>query len=551
MMSRLPIVVALLLSLLGAGLTWTIYRIEVAGQQAAFDVLAQRTARRVEIRIRQHIALLTATRAFLEVTPQSRERHVFAAFVSGLDLQGQYAGLQGIGVSQLIPPGTEASIATSLSNNYAIPGRVWPDAVPGLRTAIVLLEPNDARNHAALGFDMATEAHRRTAMLQALDDGEPVATAPVELVQEITRDVQAGILIYMPLDATDRAETDGFVYAPLRMGDLFAAALSGNDLPIALRAKDTLAPDLPLFESPGYSAAAADDGLASEIHLQIAGRDWVLSARPGPDFDGTNPLRYTIVSAILFALLVLTTTYAVLWQGLAIERSRALGEMARRSAEQKDLLMREMAHRLKNVLARVSGIARHTARETSDKTDMVSRLNARLRAMAAAQDLLVASGTDAASLEDVIRAEADQISETSIMLSGPAMLLDPQQTHALALVFHELATNTLKYGAATQEHGRLSVTWSVKTSSAGRALNLVWQESAPVVAAQIPGSHAGFGTRLLSLLVEGELGGTIERRPQPDGLRIELRVPLPILASVRSKSSESAVGMDLHAPNRP
>lgn len=528
MMSRLPLAVALLLSLVGGGMTWNIYRIEVASQQAAFDVLAQRTARRVEIRIRQHIALLTATRAFLEVHPRSRDRDVFAAFVSGLDLQGQYAGLQGVGVSLLLPPGTDASITTSLSNNYGVSVDVWPDAVPGLRTAIVLLEPHDARNHAALGFDMSTEAHRRTAMLQALEEAEPVATAPVELVQEITQDVQAGILIYMPLYTTDRTSADGFVYAPLRMGDLVTAALAGSDIPIELRVKDTLEPDLPLFESPGYSAAAADDVLASESHLQIAGRDWVLSARPGPDFDSANPLRYTFVSGILFALLVLTTTYAVHWQGLAIERSRALGEMARRSAEQKDLLMREMVHRLKNVLARVSGIARQTARETSDKTDMVSRLNARLRAMAAAQDLLIASGTDAANLEDLIRTETNQISETSVTLSGPHVRLDPQQTHALALVFHELATNALKYGAATQEQGRLNVTWSVEKASAGQALNLLWQETTPAVAAQIPGSAAGFGTHLLGLLVEGELGGTIERHLQAHGLRIELSIPLPL-----------------------
>ena len=108
------------------------------------------------------------------------------------------------------------------------------------------------------------------------------------------------------------------------------------------------------------------------------------------------------------------------------------------------------------------------------------------------------------------------------------MRLDPQQTHALALVFHELATNALKYGAATQEQGRLNVTWSVEKASAGQALNLLWQETTPAVAAQIPGSAAGFGTHLLGLLVEGELGGTIERHPQADGLRIELSIPLPL-----------------------
>ncbi|WP_207101152.1 CHASE domain-containing protein [Paracoccus shandongensis] len=520
---------AAVLSLVGTGLTWTIYRTEVAGRQAAFDILAQRAARRIEIRIEQHLALLTATRAFFEVHPRSFERDVFAAFVSKLDLDGQYSGLQGIGISQLLPPGSESVVEAGIRTNYDISLDVWPEAVPGLRTAIVLLEPSDARNRAALGFDMATEAHRRTAMLQALEQNGPTATAPVELVQEITRDVQAGILIYMPLSRTERARPDGFVYAPLRMGDLFTAALAGKDLPLELRATDAGVPDLPLFESPGYPAAAAHETLASESPLQIAGREWILSARPGPGFHDADPLRYTFVSGIIFALLVLTTTFAVHWQGLAIDRSRALGEMARRSAEQKDLLMREMAHRLKNMLARVSGIARQTARETSDKTEMVSRLSARLQAMAAAQDLLISSGTETTNLEDLLRAETDQISGTAASLSGPAVALTAQQTHALALVFHELATNALKYGAAAQEGGRLNVTWSVDTASAGQTLKLRWEESTPAVAARMPGSASGFGTRLLGLMVEGELGGTIERHPQVDGLRIELSFPLQVL----------------------
>lgn len=528
-LSGLFLAVAAILSLVGTGLTWTIYHTEVAAQQAEFDVLAQRAARRIEIRIEQHLALLTATRAFFEVHPRSGEREVFAAFVSKLDLDGQYSGLQGIGISQLLPPASEASIEADIRTKYGVSLDVWPEAVPGLRTAIVLLEPSDARNRAALGFDMSTETHRRTAMLQALEQGQPVATAPVELVQEITQDVQAGILIYMPLYKAERTRPDGFVYAPLRMGDLFTAALAGKDLPLELRATDARIPDLPLFESQGYPAAVANKTMASESALQIAGRDWILSARPGPEFDDINPLRYTFVSGILFALLVLTTSFAVHWQGLAIDRSRALGEMARRSAEQKDLLMREMVHRLKNMLARVSGIARQTARETSDKTEMVSRLTARLQAMAAAQDLLIASSTDGTNLEDLIRAETDQIEGTFATLSGPAVPLNVQQTHALALVFHELVTNSLKYGAAAQEGGRLNVTWSVEKTAVDYALKLLWQESTPAAATQPPGTAAGFGTRLLSLLVEGELGGTIERHPKADGMRIELSFPLQIL----------------------
>lgn len=526
-MSRLSLAVATILSLVGTGLTWSIYRAEVAGQQAAFDMLAQRAARRVEIRIEQHIALLTATRAFLEVHHDPRDREVFAAFVSGLDLDENYAGLQGIGLSQLLTPGSEAAVEASLSKNYGASVEVWPAPFPGLRTAVTLLEPNNARNRAALGFDMSTEERRRTAMLQALERGAPAATAPVELVQEITEDVQAGILIYTPLRSSADPSLDGFVYAPLRMGDLFAAALAGGgDLPLEIRAVDAEAPDLPLFESPGYPAAAAAEAFSSETTLQIVGRDWILSAEAGPNFDSADPLRHTMLTGIIFALLVLTTTYAVHWQSLAIDRTRVLGDIARRSAEQKDLLMREMVHRLKNVLARVSGIARQTAREAADKNEMAARLDARLRAMAAAQDLLVRSDTEAADLEELLHSEIDQISGASVKLSGPSVQLDAQQTHALALVFHELATNALKYGAAAQDLGQLDIAWSVERKPTGDELRILWQESMSALARQVPGPGTGFGSRLLAILVEGELRGRLERHLQTDGLTLDICFPL-------------------------
>lgn len=522
-MSRLSLAVAVFLSLVGTGLTWSVYRAEVARQQASFDVLAQRAARRVEIRVEQHIALLTATRAFLEVHRASRDREVFAAFVAGLDLDGRYAGLQGIGLSQLIPPEAEAAVATRLARDYGVSVNVWPEAVPGLRTAITLLEPVNARNRAALGFDMATEEHRRTAMLQALEDGEPAATAPVELVQEITRDVQAGILIYMPLRNSIDPGLRGFVYAPLRMGDLFTAVLARGDLALEIRVVDREVPDRPLFESPGYAAAVS--ALSSEADLHIAGRNWVLFAMAGPDFDGADPWRRTLLTGIIVALLVLATTYALHWQGLAVERARALGEMARRSAEQKDLFMRETVHRLKNVLARVSGIARLTAREAADKADMVSRLDARLHAMAAAQDLLVTSGTESADLEKLLQSETDQIAGAMVTLSGPPVQLDAGQTQALALVFHELATNALKYGAGAQDRGRLDISWSIERKPDGDEIGIVWQESIPASAMQPPAAGSGFGTRLLAVLIEGELGGHLERHLREEGLTVEIRFP--------------------------
>ncbi|TKA98379.1 sensor histidine kinase [Cereibacter changlensis] len=229
----------------------------------------------------------------------------------------------------------------------------------------------------------------------------------------------------------------------------------------------------------------------------------------------------------MFTLLVLTTTTAVHWQGTAIRRSRALNAEVQRSVAQKDLLLREMAHRLKNALTRVGAIVRATARETEAKEDMVARLNARLQAMSSAQDLLMLSGTDSADLEELLRFEIDQVSGSAArpgQLAGPPVRLNERQTHALALVFHELATNALKYGAGAQAGGELRVAWSVEPGDAGDELRLIWAERTPGrTAAAETGRGSGFGTRLLEVPIHGELHGSLVRQAQAEGLTIEIR----------------------------
>jgi CHASE1-domain containing sensor protein len=527
--SRLPLAVAAALSLVGAGLTWSVYKTETAGQQATFDVLTQRAARRIETRIEQHIALLSATRAFHESFRGPLDREVFALFVDWLELDGRYSGLQGIGVARVLTSETEPQVEAGLARDYGAEIQVWPEPVPGLRTAIILLEPANARNRATLGFDMATEERRRAAMLEALETGEAAATAPLQLVQEITEEVQTGLLIYLPLSRPTELDLEGFTYAAVRAGDLFTAALEGGDLPLEIHAHDAEFPELPLFESSDYVAAVADGGLSGQVDLRVAGREWILSAQAAPGLDEGKPLRNTALSALVFALLVASATYAVHWQDMANRRALALSEAVQRNVEQKDILLREMVHRLKNALTRISGIARQTAREATSKEEMVARFNARLQAMGAAQDLLMLSGTDTADLEELLRSETDQISGSVASpdyLSGPSVRLNERQTHALALVFHELATNALKYGAGAGTGGELRVTWSVESGTSGEELRLIWEERAPEVAPSPPGPGSGFGTRLLEAMIRGELGGSLTRRPHVGGLRIEMRFPL-------------------------
>ncbi|TNC74892.1 CHASE domain-containing protein [Rubellimicrobium roseum] len=532
--SRLSASAIAALSLVGAGLTWSIYGIETSRREEAFARLLVEAAGYVETRVEQHIALLNATRSFLAVHDEPTRREDFAAFVDGLELEAFYSGLQELGFARILRPEQEAGIEGILSRAYGGDRRVWPEPVPGLRTAIVLLEPDHTRGRASLGFDMATEEQRRAAMLKASETGAATATPPLTLDREVAiRDGQPGILVYLPVRPSGAPEIEGYAFAPVRVGDLLTAVLERYDLPLELRLADAAAPDVPLFESAGFALGGAEGDLEMRTSLSVAGREWVLSAAPSPEFGAAIQLRLTLFSAIVFPLLVVLAGVAVHWQGISIRRTRALNELVQHNVEQKDLLLREMAHRMKNSLTRVSAIARQTARESVDKAAMAESLNARLQAMSAAQDLLVMSGTDSADLAELLRFEIDQISASAANpghLSGPPVRLDERQTHALAVVFHELATNALKYGAGAGAGGEVRVHWTMEPGPSGIHLRLTWEERTPglpsLAGDAAPGQVSGFGTRLLEAMIGGELGGSLTRQSRPGVLTIEIRFPL-------------------------
>jgi two-component sensor histidine kinase len=106
------------------------------------------------------------------------------------------------------------------------------------------------------------------------------------------------------------------------------------------------------------------------------------------------------------------------------------------------------------------------------------------------------------------------------------VLLDETTTQALGLIFHELATNALKYGEAGNSVGALKVDWSTESRGRERTLLLNWREAGQKNL-EAP-AKTGFGTKLIDLNVTRELHGTIERDYQADGLKVEIRIPLAV-----------------------
>ena len=536
--SRMAAAVFVAMCLLGALVTWLVYSAEMTRRQARLDEELFEAARLVETRIEQHIAFLTATRAFLATRPQRPDRATFWTFVKGLSLRGDYSGLQGVGVSLVLKPGEEDEVAADILANYDMERPVWPEPVDGLRTAIVLLEPSDARNLAAIGYDMATEERRREAMLRALETGEPAATGPLTLVQEITAVQQTGVLVYLPFRRS--GETRGFVYSPIRMGDLFQASFSGHTVPIEVRALDAESRDLPLYSTPGFEEASDEGRPTAQTMLSVGGREWILQAIATEGFVASEWPRFTILAAVASALLAVATGVAVQNQSKAVRRARALNVQIERNVTQKDFLLREMSHRIKNSIGRTMAIVRQSSSGAATREEFVESVTIRLRAMAAAQDLLVASGTDRADLAELLTSELDQLyggKARPQVMEGPPVSLDAQQTLALGLAVHELATNSLKYGAGTSPVGELKVTWAIEQRDAGRDLVIVWDEFFPEGAPMhpiLPPAGTGFGTKMIDACIRSDLGGTLERRVHAEGFVVEMRIPLEQPETIRA-----------------
>lgn len=211
---------------------------------------------------------------------------------------------------------------------------------------------------------------------------------------------------------------------------------------------------------------------------------------------------------------------------------RARSDLALRRAEETErLLIREVDHRAKNVLAVVQSLAQLTPFENKDQ--YVQALSGRIGSLARAHSLLSTARWTGVDLHDLLQLELDAYrGETGeqVMIDGPPALIDAQAAQSLALVIHELATNASKYGALSRPLGRLNVTW---TWGADGALHLIWREDAgaPVTAP----ARRGFGSTLIESAIK-QIGARVEQTWRPQGLKVKL----DIVAGAQPRPAESA-----------
>jgi two-component sensor histidine kinase len=169
------------------------------------------------------------------------------------------------------------------------------------------------------------------------------------------------------------------------------------------------------------------------------------------------------------------------------------------------LIMRELSHRSKNLLAIVLAIARQTSRNTDSFEEFEQRFNARIQALADAHDLLVEQQWVGAALEDLVRAQLSVFGTERVSYGGDKVVLRAEAAQNVALALHELATNAMKYGALSVSEGRVTIEWTPQDGGVeAHGIRLTWRETGgPPVKKP---TRSGFGRMVLERVTVNALG---------------------------------------------
>jgi PAS domain S-box-containing protein len=200
--------------------------------------------------------------------------------------------------------------------------------------------------------------------------------------------------------------------------------------------------------------------------------------------------------------------------------------MRKRADAREAMLMAELDHRVKNILAQVVGVAKSTRQDSRSVDEFLRSLDGRIQSMAATHMLLSQSGWHGVGVDPLVRSQlAPYATDSNMTISGPDVILGAAEVQALTRVLHELATNAAKYGALSIPSGRVLVSWKRGTTGKATNLTLEWHEfgGPPPVPSKI---QASYGTNLIRDLIPHELGGTTDLVFAADGVNCRMEFPI-------------------------
>jgi signal transduction histidine kinase/CheY-like chemotaxis protein len=325
---RLPLVVLVIgfaISLLSAA---ALYRAEQGRQEARFAALADGAAGAVQARMLAQLTLLRGTAGFFNAST-TVDQAEFRTFVERLRLDRDYPGVLGIGFAAY---GADRAVLVDAAKRVGRGAdfRPWPDKGRGIRSAILLLEPLDRLNRAALGYDMLSEPVRRSAMIGAARDRTARMSGRLSLVQEIDPVKQPGFIFYLPIrdDAPGGGDgLRGWAFSPLRAWDLFGAIFAGRSLDGGVvEVFDGTADAAHLLYRSG--PAVRDPAQRMVRPIDVSGRPWILRLS-----NAREPGGWALAAGIAAAGVLISLLFAILLLQQDRAASRVEQQVAERTAE--------------------------------------------------------------------------------------------------------------------------------------------------------------------------------------------------------------------------
>ena len=299
-------------------------------RQIYFDFRVRQLLQNIEQRLQACEQMLYGARGLFAAS-QTVDRDEYRQYISSLNLDQRYPGIQGVGFSLLIPKTEKDRHVADMRRQGFADYEIHPAGERDIYTSIIFLEPFSGRNLRAFSYDMFSETIRNQAMSFARDHNRVSISAKVTLLQETERDVQAGFLMYLPVyknkqphETLDerRAHLLGWVYAPFRSQDLMSG-IGGereNDLRLEIFDGEQIGE-----ENRMYGSAPIQDArpvLTSRQQIVIASHPWTVLIHAEPDFQARVASDKPLIiagSGISLSLLLSLLT----WQ-LVNGRSRAL-----------------------------------------------------------------------------------------------------------------------------------------------------------------------------------------------------------------------------------
>ena len=197
------------------------------------------------------------------------------------------------------------------------------------------------------------------------------------------------------------------------------------------------------------------------------------------------------------------------------------------------MLMREVTHRSKNLLAIIQAMARQTVKHSLTAADFEERFSARLRGLAFSHEILASQDWRGASLTELVHGHLRPMLEhhaNRVQMSGPIVFIRPEAAQNIGLALNELSTNAQKFGALSNEQGVVSLNWGIDADETGpQWLRLIWRETG-VRTVQQP-VRRGFGHEVMERVVARALDGIAQTDYPPSGFQWLLRIPVSHIAS--------------------